>query len=323
MVRFIILLCYVFLVPVSMGYLLKKFLGNKDKISLKFWCEGFILELGSFGIVWGFVLILNRDFHEICEIYIGISALSAIIALFLWIHEMLRRKVSYDVYFHKIDAKLLLAGGVFLAIFFFQVIKSGDILETYEGDNMAIYVSTIVSDHSLYKSNPLTGILYNAGEIKMNYSLLTVFYAFLVFVSGINTITIVYKLIPIWILCLFYSMQYSIGADLFGNNKQKIFLYCIVIEIVNIFGTTKHWMLPAFVLLHPWTDAAMLSCLLLPMLVWTAIKLVFSEKTGGEQCMLLILLLTIGLEDFSPFYMIAFAIIILILWLVKRKICHE
>lgn len=310
---------YVVLFPILLGFLMERCCNSNMEIRLRYWWEGFLMELFLFYFVHRILMLFHEDFIQICNVYIALSIFFAIIAMALIFHTLIHVEKTE----RKLDMRLrgwqeYVWAGIFLLFFLIQIVKSGTILEVYPGDETAAHVSTIVSDASLFQSNPLTGMPYETGQVQAEYSSLAVFYAFLVNVFHVNTIAVVYKLIPVWFLCLFYSIQYSVGMELFSNDKKKAFLYCSAISAANIFGTRKNWIVSAFLLLYPWTKDTVLVSFILPVSAWMLIKLLFLKEKKRVIYLLLISMLLLLLGEESFFYVISIAVIGIILVIIQR-----
>lgn len=285
-----IILFYVLLSPFCMGYIWISFWRDSEEGFPQLWWTGFVLELFSFSIIWKIALFFYGDFADICNIFRFINILLAGIALVICIRSKGFNKIKKIILFSKLNLNTILFLFAFLILLFIQLIKQDTIIEIYKGDNMALYVSTIVSDESLFKSNPFTGLSYSNGSTIIEYSVLTVFYAFLEFVFKLHNTAMVYRLIPIWLLCLFYSIQYSLGKELFQNNRNKSLLYCIVVSLINLWAAGKRWILSTYLMYNNWTDDAMQVCLILPLIVWLYLKILSGEKKKSQIVLLIILL---------------------------------
>ena len=317
--KIVILFYYIFLLPVFMGYLFERMLSVQSEIDVKFWWKGFCIEIFSFLAVWKMVLFFHGDFPEICKTYIGIGVLitvSALVVIFLdWYYKKIRRVACLGLR----NKEAWLPGGIFLALFLIQAVKGRDIITLYPQDYMGVYVSTIISENSLFAKNPATGFEYALSMEGVQYTGITVFYAFLASVSKVRAISILYKVIPIWMLGLFYSIQYSFGRVFFGNNIRKIWLYCIGIALINIWGTGKLWTLSHFLLCNSWTEDAMRVCILFPLFIWTLIELIWKEKRKNSMLFLLILFLIFIVGGMLELWMLAgLGIVAAILYGLKR-----
>lgn len=310
---------YIVIFPILMGGLLEWYCKPTQGLRTRYWWEGFLIEVLLFGLVHKFLIFFHMDFVQICNIYIVISVFLTICVFVLVINALINnKKIKKKVNMPIHEGKELALLGLFLLLLLLQITKSGTILEVYPEDHMAIQVSTIVSDSSLFKSNPFTGIPYEVGQMQTEYSSLTVFYAFLVNISHTNTVAVIYKLIPIWFLCLFYSIQYSVGMELFKNDNKKTILYCSAVAVATIFGTTKNWMLPSYLMLFPWVEETIWVCFVLPVCVWMLIKFLFLKKEKRTIYLLLISVLLLILEQANLFYLISILVIGIVLFSVLR-----
>lgn len=313
------LVFYTVIFPIFMGVLLEWCCKLELGLRVRYWWEGFLIEILLFGLVHKFLMFLHMDFVQICNVYIIVSILLTICVLILAINVLINiRKIKKKVNMPIQGWRELALLVFFLFVLLLQITKSVTILEVYPEDHMAINVSTIVSDSSLFKSNPFTGMPYEVGDVKTEYSSLTVLYAFFVNIFHTHTVAVIYQLIPMWLLCLFYSIQYSLGLESFRNDKKKTFLYCCAVAVALIFGTTKNWMLPSYLMLYPWIEETIWVCFVLPVSVWVLIKLLFFKKDKRTIYLLAISALLLMLEQANLLFIISILVIGVALFIALR-----
>lgn len=275
------ILYYLFLYPVLAGYFLEVLLGQSLKMRTRFWWEGVLWEFVSLWIVLHFGKVVHWELTGIYAIYRVISLIVAVLAI-VWIvktelkerkQKSERKKTAPIKRDRKAITVAVLLASVFIGLIGLQLLKNGSIQEKYSNDSMAISINTILADGNLRGTNPMTGLSYYEGQEVIHYPVYTVFYALLIYLFPGNTLTFVYKVIPVWLFCLFYSMQYSIGLELFRGKKWKGFLYGIAVCVLNFFGAAKQWMWGSFLMLYPWTNDSIRVCIVIPAVLWLLVKL--------------------------------------------------
>lgn len=318
MIKLLILLCYMFILPSAMGYIFSRCLGNGKESSINFLWKGIVIELFSFGILCNLVVVLNGDFQNICGIFSKIGIFIIIVAIMIWRIDRPWKKKNNVLRVLITDKKAILYVGIFCALFLMQIVKSGDVISQYPGDHMGVYVSTVTSENSLFMVNPVTGFEY-VNKRNMRYTELTIFYSFLVSVSNVNNLTLLYKVVPVWILGIFYNIQYSLGKEFFHKDIKKVLLYCIGVALIVIWGTGKGWMLPSYLLCTSWTDEAMQICILMPLIVWMIIQIIYQNHRKDSVAFLFILCWIFAFGDIRANWMLGgLGLVVVILYGLKK-----
>ncbi len=251
------------------------------KLRIRFWWEGVLWEFASLRLILCFGSLVHWELTGIYTVYRIVSLLVTLLAILKAGKAEVgkRRPERAD----KRRVLTILLTLLFLGLVGVQISKNGAIQESYSSDHMAIDINTILTDGNLRATNPMTGLPYYEGQDTVRYPVYTVFYALLASIFPGTILTLVYKVIPVWLLLLFYSMQYSIGLELLGGERWKGLLYGIAICILNMFGAAKQWMWGAFLMLYPWTDDSMRVCIVIPAVIWLVVKAAAAVMRGAEH----------------------------------------
>lgn len=124
---------------------------------------------------------------------------------------------------------------VFMAIVVLQliIILFGE-FHAYKGDLTVETVNTMLSTNTVYKINPLTGFNYELGmPSRLKLLCLPIIYAFICKITGLSTLVVVFKVIPVIMLILTYVSYAMLANTLFIGDKEKkiVFLICVAILI--------------------------------------------------------------------------------------------
>lgn len=282
---------YLFLYPVLAGCFVELLLRQPLKMRTRYWWEGVLWEFAS---LWG-VLCLGKlvrwelagvyGIYRVVSLAVTILAIGWIVKAGIQGGKQKRQKketAPMERDWKAITAAVLLAF-IFIGLIGLQISRNGAVQEKYSEDRMAIYINTILEDGNLRVTNPMTGLPYYEGQAVVRYPVYTVFYALIGYLFPGNTLTLVYKIIPVWLLCLFYSMQYGIGLELLGGKKWKGLLYGIAVCVLNIFGAAKQWIWGSFLMLYPWTNDSIRVCIMIPAVIWLLVKFVAAVMRGAEH----------------------------------------
>lgn len=281
MMHLIRMVYYLFLYPVLAGCLVELLFQQPLKLRIRFWWEGVLWEFASLRLILCFGSLVHWELTGIYTVYRIVSLLVTLLAILKAVKAEVgkRRPERAD----KRTVLTILLTLLFLGLVGVQISKNGAIQESYSSDHMAIDINTILTDGNLRATNPMTGLSYYEGQDIVRYPVYTVFYALLASIFPGTVLTLVYKVIPVWLLLLFYSMQYSIGLELLGGERWKGLLYGIAICSLNMFGAAKQWMWGAFLMLYPWTDDSMRVCIVIPAVIWLLVKAAAAVMRGAEH----------------------------------------
>lgn len=280
MLRQLLCILFLLLLPFAMG------LGcmngkRKDKtiVLSKCYNRGILLLLLPATILCviagaaGWVFSLYKSLTLGCLILICISS------VLVWIRKKRKKKYRLlpvkGVWSLKCLPGILLLAALFLLQFWICIRRSAR-----PGEDLTLgIINTIHTSGTFYTINPSTGMSYQSWESVSTYSPLLGLYAMLSSLFEIPAVTLVYRVIPFWMLFFFYSVCTEAGEYFFPGSMEKKLAFVTAAQLLNLFGTGGRWFVAYSLLCEPWAANSILCAALLPLLLLQMGELVIQGAT--------------------------------------------
>lgn len=233
---------------------------------------GWIIVIGLAEAVHLAAAFLNRSFSDAVLLFeIGMAVLTLASAVF-GIRRSGERKKSD---FHSTS----LLAGLFLVFILLVVWQIATVMSTgnvyREGDMTAETVESFLTTEGIYKVNPLTGQAYESGiPLRIRILCLPTLYGILCRIFGMGTTEVVWKYVPLVVLCLSYSAFWILARVLFSEEKEreKRLLFMVCVAAIFCAGDYMYGM-DGFGLLHcGFQGVTIRNTVLLPYVVGQALR---------------------------------------------------
>lgn len=124
------------------------------------------------------------------------------------------------------------------AVILFQIIWNYYLQEPYrETDIMAETVQSMLSDGSIHQMNPMTGSAYTAGmPLRLKLLVLPALYAAIVKWTGLPVQTVLYEIIPMFVLIFSYLIYSRLAVYLFPGQGRKQCIFMFLTALIYQFG---------------------------------------------------------------------------------------
>ncbi|MCR4618653.1 MAG: hypothetical protein K5669_10795 [Lachnospiraceae bacterium] len=125
---------------------------------------------------------------------------------------------------------LFSVGAILVAVFGKIYINGDQTLET---------VNSFLSTNQMYSVNPLTGLPYDGDfPARLKYMFLPFFYSVLCHTFDVDTMLLLYRIIPVYYLFAGYTIFVTIGDTLFKEKNKKVLFYLVSVFLIFCAGTS-------------------------------------------------------------------------------------
>lgn len=182
-------------------------------------------------------------------------------------------------------AVLLIGIQLFVALWF-----------THVDDDDAIYVgtaTTTVQTNTLYKFDARTGLEYDYFPKKYALAPFPVYMAIVSKLIHIHPAITAHTIMPVILISLSYLIYALIANELFQKEKKSIFLFLIILSIVNLWGNYSIRNNHTFLLFRIWQGKSILANIIIPA-TWLFFIKAEKNKFRILDCILLLIVIFAG-----------------------------
>ncbi|MEG0585799.1 MAG: DUF6077 domain-containing protein [Christensenellaceae bacterium] len=277
----VMMLLMFIIVPFLLGALFTYF-SKEDSVILSL-VFGFIAVFATFQVVVLPCIFIEISFTLMMWIWIVIIA-----ALCIWSAHLNSKRI-FDM------LKQLLYGiktMPWLAIIGIALIVAQVVVLTcfmHIDDDDAFYVTvplTTLETNSMYKINSEIGLpmqSFPARYVFSGYMILCAAYSNII---GIHPAIMMHTIFPMILIPLSYLVFYLIGKKLFKNNQKSIWLFLIMLSVIQIFGNYSVYTTSSFLLFRIWQGKAILANIILPILFLMIIRVMRDDGRKEDWWML-------------------------------------
>lgn len=275
------------LLPFLLGLLYTRFVEEeKDNLLLQM-AAGYVIMFGVFELV-ALPLIWRRESLSLLKgIYMGILLAGAVLSLILngkRIPQILFQAMqSVRQFTLCIWAELVLIVGQVCIYIRYQYANADDAF-------FVAAASTSLATNTIFAYNPYTGTAYE--KLPSRY-VLSPFYAFNAVISKMtdtHPAIMAHMVFMILFLLLAYAVYALIGRALFSGNTEKLGYFLVVLSGLNMFAAYSERTSGLFLLIRLWQGKAILAGILLPLILYLAIRIFMLEGKRADWILLLLLM---------------------------------
>lgn len=276
----LILLISLLIVPVLIGTVMP----SEDRSLLKTFVIGYLIEWCLFYPVAVSLILTERKFSLLSEIYTGLLGVMVLLGILLW---MYRKK--HGISRARNERKLLKRNeivylGVFVALLLFQLYKT--LFYAYADGDDAFYVATAqnaVTSDTMYILDPYTGISNSIDDLNFRYALapFPMWLAYLSKISGINVAIVAHLFVPVALVCITYAIYSFIAKMLFKNSREKQLLFMDMVAVLVLFSNVSTSTAETFLLTRARQGKEVLANIVLPMLFLLLME-IYSELKEND-----------------------------------------
>lgn len=156
-------------------------------------------------------------------------------------------------------------------------------------DTTAETIQTILYTNSVNEVNPVTGLEPVLPMSTLpSLTALPVFYASLVYVTGADVSFLLYRIVPMLVLLLSYTVYGLLGRALFDSDRKRSY-FLVLLSLLNIFGCFSDSLMPYQLLHRGFAGDTIAFAVIFPFMIYIAV-------TGGRRstaCEILFLALSV------------------------------
>lgn len=268
-------------------YLLGTFLAGQTKS--RQYINGILLLFSMFEIhyLWArrenmSMQEMSQNFSMIISIILILAVIFQIIFVFLrWKKNKEKKKQFKNLLNKEKVAEFAVIAGAFFFVSITFFINRPLLESRFMLPETAV---TMLQTNSLSGYNPLTGeLIETAGSLKESLYSLPAFYAWLSIGTQINILSLLFQIVPIWVLFISFLVFYQFAKLFFAENGKARKLFMWIYALVLLFGD-EAYMNEAYQLLHyAYEGTTILACVLLPYCFFLMFSMFFGEKNGNEK----------------------------------------
>ena len=315
------LLGILFLVPITLGNILKYILQEETHWTMK-WVRGFIAELAIFFMSF---LLLSKctsyNFRVHSFIFVAIMLIICIIQCVVFIIKGKHLNKSSFRYKRKYEWKdLIFTIGIFLLMC--TVMYSGVTTGIPEDsqDNTLEIINTVWKSNTVGRMNPYTGEIYLPGQVAYSEPAIAVFWTSVSWLSRLHPAILTGIALPVFFIGLFYACCYNIGLWFWNTDTRKSKIFILSILFLNILGSQRNWLLFYYLRSEPWMGDHILSFLLIPMLLFEIVKMGGNRVQNKKSYLffVILLLVTFVMSENSWFYIAVIFVLTAIMYIGRK-----
>lgn len=267
------------IVPFLLGLFYTGFAEREKNNILLHMAAGYVMMFGLFEILALPLIFLHQSLSLLVYLYGGILLAVSVVSLL----QNIRRipavvsgtGQAVKCFTACIWAQLLIVAGQVFVYLRYQYYNSDDAF-------FVASASTSLATDTIFAYSPYTGTLYE--KLPSRY-VLSPFYAFTAAVSKMTDIhpaIIAHTVFMILFLLLSYAVYALLGRILFSGCMERLGYFLILVSALHIFSAYSERTNGLFLLIRLWQGKAILAGILLPMILYMAMRIFFDLPDGGR-----------------------------------------
>lgn len=277
---FFVLILLLIVSPFLIGMLLNK----STEPSLMTMVKGYFVSWSFFFVIAVFAVLTGMRLEFVIKAYMVVTGCLSISGIFSFF--MRGRKNKHVINGSgRLSRYEMIYLSCFIGIILFQLYKT--LFFAYADGDDAFYIATsqdIYNTGYLYNSLPYSGTFVGDERINFRYALspLPVWIATLGKISGIPITIISFDIIPCVFLVITYTIYNEIGKMIFKKDREKRYLFLLIISIFVMFSNVSTMTAETFMLTRARQGKEALANIVIPYMFLTIGSIVSKEKSDGE-----------------------------------------
>ena len=281
----IILLLILGVVPVVLGILVTPWIHRENADSVTFnYIVGILIMLCLMQLFSVPMTLAKVHFSKLVFWYNVVLAVLVVCALCLR-HKALKKSILGAV------ERIRSAGKIWIfaiAAIYIPIVILNFYTPFIYGDDKTYLtmVNDMISSDTLYLVDTITGEMLTWVSAKYALSSYWTFLAYLAKMTGIHPLILCKTILCYFIIPMYYAVQMLLASWLFRNDKRKMAVYLLFVNLVSVFGGFSNYTITYRLLTWIWQSKAFLALIVMPFLFYFA-NLIFEKKTKVPEYILL------------------------------------
>jgi hypothetical protein len=274
------ILCILFLavVPFLLGQLVTKIYGEKEKGNIYRYIVGMCSLICVFEIVCVGAIKMEISFTKTLFLFLFIIILLSILGLISFIRTLISTPIVpfLQSFFHDFSWRAF----PIILLFLLQCLNYVWMNPYIGNDITKEIINTTIATDTMYQYHPLTGKLFEIGMTPVGkLYILPLFYSGLSKVFCVDASTLLYLILPIWVLLMGYFVMFLWGRLLFNKKNQKHIqsYFLMVYGVLSLFGgfylTSEFYWLSH----SAWRGETIIATIIIPFILYLLINKVLGK----------------------------------------------
>lgn len=306
---------WLIIVPCIIGLYIIKY-AKKDNIFLAY-IVGILIEFLVFEILAVPFTFLKLSFNSLKVAWTILIAIFTVASIYMNKNNF-KNILENNLYDLKKNPKILSI--IFLVLLFFQAYMGfAYMYEDYDDSNFVAKATIAKDTNTLFVYNDI-GEKYEAFPTRHVFSPFPYFTATISEITFSHPAIIAHTIFPIIFIFAGYSLYYLIGNNLFKNNKEKVFIFLILLCLLYIFGKYSRYAIFVRLLGRAWQGKSLLANIILPFIMYIFLEYIGeSEEKFGWILLFITLWAADLLSSMSLFLPLISSGVLVILFSIKDK----
>lgn len=242
------------------------------------WVSGQFLLWAGFQLISVPLIMQERRFSRLVQIFTGYMAALALLAVAVEIQRLVKGQKPSFTGKKAAESKNSQSSGILLWLVFwggllFQLAQA--VLLSYADTDDAYYVaiSTITQEaDTMYQNLPYTGGT-TLMDIRHGLAPFPIWISFLARLSGMPAVTVAKVVLPVVLIAMTYAIFYLFGRILFPEKGRQLPLFLIFTELLVLFGNYSIYTAENFMIARSRQGKAALANIVIPFLLFLSLIL--------------------------------------------------
>ena len=263
----IVLILVLVIAPLGTGMIIDNMLEPGDRSMGMSYIAGFLTLLAVFQVIAVPIVFLDAwGFPTIVKLFTVASTLLAGLGIIRSMHRWRRGnnvwhpvvKISEMSKAERVEwlmVVLLIAFQLFMAL----------TRASFDGDDAYYVVQSVMTDetNTLYRILPYTGFSTSL-DYRHSMAVFPIWIAYIARVTGIHAAIVSHTILPLVLIPITYWIYLEVGKKFFGEKKEQLPAYMILVCALQIFGNVSVYPASTFFLTRTWQGKSMLANVIIP-----------------------------------------------------------